>query len=172
MSNLEVCSQADGTIPMRFPKQQGTAVVGHETRPKISATEIYAKMNTCHFHSTDLAAPCSLYLLPFQILPESVLSCSYLLPTVKLTWLQLHLPFYFSFPSSHYLHSSSSIYHTPDLVFTFTTGQVSQIVHHSPQGAIEHQTQQSAVPHELAPAHSPSGLSKRLITGRKCLGYP
>lgn len=85
MSNLKVCSLADGTIPMKFPKQQSTAVVELETGPKISATKIYAKINTHHFHSTDLAAPHSFYLLVLQILPDSVLSCSYLLPTAKLT---------------------------------------------------------------------------------------
>lgn len=103
-------------------------------------------MNTCHVHSTGLSAPRSFYLLALQILPDPVLSCSYLLSSqthlapAPLAFLfllfSLPLPAFFLIHLMHFTHPTPAFY--PYLV--------SQTVHQNPQGAIKHQAQQLSLP--------------------------
>lgn len=161
----------------KCPKQQRTAallsqLLDWSTRwvLKYQPPCADAKMNTYHFHCTGLAAPCSLYLLALQILPDSALPCSYLLSTVKLTWLQLHLPFYFSFPSSCLIHLMHLTYPTPGFYLYHRPG----FSNCAPEPSGSHKAADTAVsssPWAGSSSASPSCLSKkRLITGSKYLG--
>lgn len=109
---------------------------------KFPSPYAYAKVNTCYFPSTDLAAPCSLYLLfVLQILPDSVLSCSYLLSTARLTRLQLCLPpppapFFFYPPTAYFLSHMSNIPHTWFL--PLAQGWFLKLCNTTPQAATKH----------------------------------